>query len=272
MSTPRPVDAQTPLGHSDIKCVRLISPNTRFCTLGISSCHIELDTVDPNHHYWNGPRVLIAPPIHWHCKHHLCYHYFIPGRCSMFNEHAFRCADTFWIVFVCINFFLFCSLYKWKQNRSVYHPITHLILTKSPVIVQNSEYDRSWQKNLCEVNPPTPTFVLHLSCRLEEERLRKYTVSPCMQYGHGEVCDCQWTWLFLRSAWTAIDTLGLLSCDWIQWMRCRILEVDHGVYCQEEPCQYCCSEWFLVRWSPGWGQWSAPAGWTSGEFSSRICY
>ena len=49
-NTQPPVGVQISLKYSTLKCTRLTSPQYPVRILGISSCHVEPDTVDPNHH------------------------------------------------------------------------------------------------------------------------------------------------------------------------------------------------------------------------------
>ena len=49
-NTQPPVGVQISLKYSTLKCTRLTSPQYPVSILGISSCHVEPDTVDPNHH------------------------------------------------------------------------------------------------------------------------------------------------------------------------------------------------------------------------------
>ena len=52
-NTQPPVGVQISLKYSTLKCTRLTSPQYPVRILGISSCHVEPDTVDPNHHNSN---------------------------------------------------------------------------------------------------------------------------------------------------------------------------------------------------------------------------
>ena len=61
-NTQPPVGVQISLKYSTLKCTRLTSPQYPVRILGISSCHVEPDTVDPNHHI---PPFLIKKSSLW---------------------------------------------------------------------------------------------------------------------------------------------------------------------------------------------------------------
>ena len=59
-NTQPPVGVQISLKYSTLKCTRLTSPQYPVRILGISSCHVEPDTVDPNHHICIGNPTIIC--------------------------------------------------------------------------------------------------------------------------------------------------------------------------------------------------------------------